>query len=143
LENAMRSWAAELRIGLIAGLTGGLVVMAAPSVATFARTTLTTADPTQVAWTPPLVDPVQAATAALARGDSSFVAVALGESLRFPGLTQAVSDGASQERFRLYSSASTGLNGEGWEVFVTKAIPYAAAYNAVIQVARVTARSGL
>jgi hypothetical protein len=35
------------------------------------------------------------------------------------------------------------LNGEGWEVFVTKAIPYAAAYNAVIQVARVTARSGL
>jgi len=137
----VRNWLSELRIGLIAGVSAGAIILAAPKMATMWQQGRSNSAPSTAAWSPPLIDPVQAASAALPRGDSAFLAVALNDSLQFPGLTEAVSLGAAQEHIRLYSPASTGLKGARWEAFVPRVVPYAAAYNAVVQVARVTARS--
>ena len=137
----MRNWLSEVRIGLIAGVSAGVVILAAPHVARVAQLGLARSSVASDRWTPPLVDPIQAASAALARGDSAFVAIAVGDTLRFPGLTESVSEGATRERIRLFSPASTGVRGAGWGAFVARAMPYAAAYNAVVQVARVSATS--
>ena len=136
----MRNWLSEIRIGLIAGVSAGAIILAAPKMATMWQQGRSNSAPSTAAWSPPLIDPVQAASAALLRGDSAFLAVALNDSLQFPGLTEAVSLGAAHESIRMYSPASTGLKGARWEAFVPRAVPYAAAYNAVVQVARVTAR---
>jgi len=140
-EVSVRNWLSEVRIGLIAGVSAGAMILVAPKIATMWQPSHGDSVPSTAAWSPPLVDPIQAASAALARGDSTFLAVALNDSLQFPGLTQAVSQGAAQESMRMYSPASTGLKGARWEAFVPRVVPYAAAYNAVVQAARVTARS--
>jgi hypothetical protein len=137
----MRDWLSEVRIGLIAGVSAGTIILAAPSVLRLARQSVTGLSVSSASWTPPLVDPIQAASAALARGDSSFVAVAVDDSLRFPGITAAVGDGAVHESIRVYSPRSTGLTGARWAAFVPRVVPYAAAYNAVVQVARMNART--
>jgi hypothetical protein len=141
MEAFVRTWLSELRIGLIAGLSAGAMIVAAPRVASLVRHDATASSVGSTSWTPPLVDPIAAAGAALARGDSTFLAVAIDDSLRFPGITAVVSDGAAHESVRLYSPASTGLTGARWAAFVPRVLPYAAAYNAVVQVARLRARA--
>jgi hypothetical protein len=137
----VRNWLSEVRIGLIAGVSAGAIILVAPSVVRLARDSATDPSVGSSSWTPPLVDPIQAASAALTRGDSTFLAVAIDDSLRYPGITAAVSDGAAHESVRMYSPTSTGLTGARWEAFVPRVVPYAAAYNAVVQVARMSART--
>ncbi len=141
LEAIVRNWLSDLRIGVIAGMSAGAILLAAPSVRNLVRPS--SADPSvgSASWTPPLVDSIQAASVALARGGSAFIAVAIGDSLQFPGIAPAAIDGAAHERVRMYSPQSTGLRGARWAAFEPRVVPYAAAYNAVVQVARTSARA--
>jgi hypothetical protein len=100
------------------------------------RHTAADATASAASWTPPLLDPIHTAGTALAQGDSSFIAVVLDDSVRFPGITAAMSAAAAHESVRVYSPQSTGLRGARWAAFVPKVVPYAAAYNAVVQIAR-------
>jgi hypothetical protein len=140
-EALVRNWMSEVRIGLVAGVSAGAMLLAAPRVATLVshRASKSTVD--SASWTPPLIDPIQAASSALARGDSTFIGVASEDSVRFPGISAAVTADASHEAVRLYSPVSTGLRGVRWAAFVPRVMPYAAAYNAVVQVARMNARA--
>ena len=137
----MRNWLSEVRIGVIAGASAGAIILAVPRMRSLVGPSPADRAVASAAWTPPLVDPIQAASAALARGDSTFLAVAIDDSLQFPGITLAARDDARQESVRLYSPQSTGLAGARWAAFVPRVVPYAAAYNAVVQVARTSARA--
>ena len=132
----MRTWLSELRIGLIAGASTGAILLAAPFVADIVRHTAADSPAGAVSWTPPLLDPIHAASTALAQGDSAYIAVVLDDSVRFPGITTAMSAAAAHESVRVYSPQSTGLTGARWAAFVPDVVPYAAACNAVVQVAR-------
>jgi len=141
----MRTWLSEVRIGIVAGVTAGAVLWAANRI-TDDRTSPGVAPSDHVFsanWTPPLVDPIAAATDALTRGDSALVAIAEADSLLFPGVSAQNRLRTETEPIHLYSPRSTGLAGSAWASFAARAIPYAAAYNAVIQVARRTPTRGL
>lgn len=141
----MRSWLSEVRIGVVAGVTAGAVLWGVdrltPSTAGSSAASLEVAVASD-GWTPPLADPVDKALQSLARGDTMFVAIASADSLIFPGVPATVRVQRSSDPFRVYSPRSTGLRGEEWSEFATRAVPFAAAYNAVVQVAHRRARGG-
>jgi len=128
----------ELRIGLVAGATASMLLYGAlrATDVSLARPASHVNAPTSSRWMPPLVDPIASAQEALARGDSGLVAIADADSLLLPAVTSEHRPADSTGPFRLYSRESTGLTGRAWVTFVARAIPYAAAYNAVVLVAR-------
>ncbi|MES2307004.1 MAG: hypothetical protein V4558_15995 [Gemmatimonadota bacterium] len=128
----MRSFASELRIGLIAGVAAGAVVLGGPR--------LVTALNGRSAWddvaAPALGDPIAAARAAIAKGDAEFIVVQSPTETTIPGLGAAGITPTTLRSYRMYSPASTGLRGARWTAFEARVLPYAAAYNAVVETAR-------
>ncbi len=140
----MRTWLSEVRIGIVAGVTAGAVLWTGSRIASDgAFRVAPSALVSSASWTPPLVDPIAAATKAMASGDSALVAIAESDSLLFPGVTTENTLRSETEPIHLFSPSSTGLGGSEWERFALRAIPYAAAYNAVIQVTRRSPTRGL
>ncbi len=127
----MRRWQRDIRIGVIAGLAAGATVLAAPRLEQGAARLLERGTPSGTR-APMLSDAVQAASTALARGDSTYVAIAIDDSVHVPG----VRADDVQPVVRLFSPRSTGLRGAQWDALVPRVVPYAAAYNAVVRVAR-------
>lgn len=119
-----RTFAAELRVGLVAGLVvlGGLLLkdrLAAESGVT------------RVA-APMLGDPIADARAALARGDAVYVVVANDRRQIVPGVSARGLSAGSLDQYRMYSQQSTGLTAHQWQQFETELMAYAGAYNAVV-----------
>lgn len=137
----MRNWVSEIRIGLVAGLSAGAIVLLAPTLAPYAPSGPDARDTRSTSWTPPLTDPIQAAYATLARGDSAFIAITVHDTMEFPGLASEASMRTVDEPVRWYSRRSTGLPADQWAAFVPRVVPYAAAYNAVVHVARTSAKA--
>ena len=132
----MRRVLREVRIGLVAGVTGSAMLLLAQQVSQRLSARPPARVQSQSQWIPPLVDPIAAAQSALERGDSALVAVQDADSLLFPAVSSRHRNSESNAPFRLYSPGSTGLSGEAWVSFASRAVPYAAAYNAVVLVAR-------
>lgn len=132
----MHTWRSEVRIGLIAGVTAGAVLWAATrlNTSTSNRATPSLTPVANTLWTPPLADPVGRALRALANGDTTCIAVADADSLVYPGVTPERIAAQGARSVRVYSPRSTGLSGAAWSAFTARAIPFAAAYNAVLQV---------
>lgn len=65
-----------------------------------------------------------------------FLAIADGDSLLLPGVTPDVQRAHMADPMRVFSPRAVGLFGDDWRAFAADAIPYAAAFNAAVQVAR-------
>ncbi len=133
----MRTWLAEMRSGVVAGLTAAVVLATGTTLSE--RLTHDGAAPStpvaSVGWRPPaLVDPVAAAQGAARRGDRMLLAVKVGDSLSVPGVSSEEQRRAASDPVRALTPRSVGLFGDEWTAFVQDAIPYAAAYNAVLLV---------
>ena len=130
-----RCWR-ELRIGVVAGIIASALLLVVQQASHRFSAAGSIDNHADGQWIPPLVDPVASAQSALERGDSALVAIQVADSLMFPAVTSKHRRSDSTEPFRLYSPASTGLSGEAWVSFMNRAMTYAAAYNAVVLVAR-------
>ena len=72
----MRRVLREVRIGLVAGVTGSAMLLLAQQVSQRLSARPPARVQSQSQWIPPLVDPIAAAQSALERGDSALVAAA-------------------------------------------------------------------
>lgn len=138
----MRILTRALAIGCFAAVGAAVTFAVKPSLTDAWRVRHSDAAIRVHAWSPKLRDPIFAAKEALRRGDSSYVAVKVDGSIRFPGLEVASRDRPVLESFRMYSSASTGLRGAQWSTFASSATLYASVYNSTIRAMRADSLSG-
>lgn len=78
-----------------------------------------------------LGNPVTDALAALARGDSTYLAIDAREVF-LPGLELSASSADSLPTFRLFSQRSLGVSSRAWRAQRDSLTVYAAAYNAIV-----------
>jgi hypothetical protein len=82
-----------------------------------------------------LGNPVLDARAALAAGDSTFLAVAR-DTLLLPGLEGTGIRAADEDGFRMFSRRSLALDAESYAALADSLTTYAAAYNRLVYEAR-------